>query len=228
MTEPTGTDLHIERDGARCFRSAIDDRTCVAIEDALAELPVDKAGVRIGSAPALRAMLAADGPVGSIAATTIGPLARPVRAVLFDKTPATNWSLGWHQDRTIVVETRAPTEGFGPWTVKAGLIQVEPPFALLERMVTLRVHLDPVDDTNAPLRVVPGSHIIGKVAKADVLPYVARLGERICLAERGDVWLYATPILHGSRAANPPRRRRVLQVDYASEDLPAPLQWSHI
>ena len=156
-------------------------------------------------------MLAADGPIGSIAATMIGLLARPVRAVLFDKTPAMNWSLGWHQDRTIVVETRTPAEGFGPWTVKAGLIQVEPPFALLERMVTLRIHPDPVDDTNAPLRVVPGSHTIGKVAADDVLLYVARLGERICLAERGDVWLYATPILHGSRAANPPRRPRVLR-----------------
>ena len=77
-----------------------------------------------------------------------------------------NWSLGWHQDRTIVVEARAPARGFGRWTVKAGLIQVEPPFALLERMVTLRVHLDPIDDTNAPLRVVPGSHSIGKVAEA--------------------------------------------------------------
>lgn len=228
MTAPTVTDLHFERDGAQYFPAAIDEEICIAIEVALAELPVDKAGVRIGSAPALREMLSADGPVGSIAATMIGPLARPVRAVLFDKTPAMNWSLGWHQDRTIVVETRTPAKGFGPWTVKAGLIQVEPPFALLERMVTLRIHLDPVDDTNAPLRVVPGSHTIGKVTEDDVLLHVARLGERICLAERGDVWLYATPILHGSRAANPPRRRRVLQVDYAREDLPVPLRWGHI
>ena len=45
MTKPTGTDLRFERDGAQFFRSAIEDGTCIAIEDALAELAVDKAGV---------------------------------------------------------------------------------------------------------------------------------------------------------------------------------------
>ena len=66
-----------------------------------------------------------------------------MRAILFDKTPATNWSLGWHQDRTIAVAKRADVNGFGPWTVKSGLLHVAPPFDILVRMVTLRVHLDP-------------------------------------------------------------------------------------
>lgn len=181
--------------------------------------------MRIGEAAGLADLLAQSGVIGRIAVFRLGEGAKPVRAVLFDKTAARNWGLGWHQDRTIVVDERIETEGFGPWTVKAGLVQVEPPFALLERMVTLRIHLDPVDATNAPLRIVPGSHRRGRLPEAAIEGLAEQLGEYACLAKRGDVWLYATPIVHGSQAADPPRRRRVLQVDYSGDVLPAPLRW---
>ena len=165
------------------------------------------------------------GPIGAIAASILGDQARPVRAILFDKTPGRNWALGWHQDRTIVVKERIDTDGYGHWTVKSGLIQVEPPFEILERMVTLRVHLDAVDERNAPLRVVPGSHRLGRLPEAEIERVVAAFGERLCLAERGDVWLYATSIVHASLAADPPRRRRVLQVDFSADATPSPLAW---
>ena len=32
-------------------------------------------------------------------------------------------------------------------------------------------------------------------------------------------------ILHASNAAETPRRRRVLQIDYSADDLPGGLQW---
>jgi len=44
-------------------------------------------------------------------------------------------------------------------------------------------------------------------------------------AEAGDIWLYATPILHASEAAAEPDRRRVLQVDFSAEELPGGLHW---
>ena len=160
-----------------------------------------------------------------VATGSIGPAARPVRAILFDKTATANWSLGWHQDRTIVVARRCEVEGFGSWTVKAGLQHVAPPFELLARMVTLRVHLDPVSADNAPLLIARGSHRAGRVAEQDIDAVVAGCGVVTCLAERGDVWLYATPILHASETAARPQRRRVLQVDYAAEDLPHGLEW---
>jgi hypothetical protein len=45
--------------------------------------------------------------------------------------------------------------------------------------------------------------------------------------EAGEVWLCSTPILHASEAATAPRARarRVLQIDYAAEDLPSGLEW---
>ncbi len=44
-----------------------------------------------------------------------------------------------------------------------------------------------------------------------------------CLAASGDVWAYATPILHASRRSTSKGPRRVLQVDYSAERLPDPL-----
>ena len=55
-----------------------------------------------------------------------------------------------------------------------------------------------------------------------------RCGTAVCEAEAGDVWLYATPILHASEAAKVPTRRRVLQVDYAAGDLPGGLEWAGV
>ena len=181
--------------------------------------------MRIKEGRRLQPFLVDAGPIGAIAKSVLGQQARPVRAILFDKTAERNWALGWHQDRTIVVEERIATDGYGPWTLKSGLIQVEPPFEILERMVTLRVHLDAVDERNAPLRIVPGSHKLGRLPKAEIERVVTTFGERLCLAERGDVWLYATSIVHASLAADPPRRRRVLQVDFSADAAPGPLAW---
>jgi hypothetical protein len=185
----------------------------------LAGLPEDRAGIRLGGGDDLSRHLEGDSPIGQIAAAVLGPASFPVRAILFDKTEKTNWSLGWHQDRTIVVRERCDAPGYGPWTRKQGMIHVAPPAAVLAKMVTLRVHLDPVPEDNAPLLVARGSHAFGVVVEADVEPMVQRSDICPCLAERGDVWLYATLILHASAAATRPARRRVLQIDYAGGPL---------
>ena len=217
--------LTLHDDGAQLFAQALDEAACGCLETALAALPMSRPGVRIGEGRQLQPFLNDAGPIGAVAASVLGEQARPVRAILFDKTAERNWALGWHQDRTIVVKERMDTDGYGPWTVKSGLIQVEPPFEILERMVTLRVHLDAVDERNAPLRIVPGSHRLGRLPEAEIERVVATFGERLCLAERGDVWLYATSIIHASLAADPPRRRRVLQVDFSADATPGPLAW---
>jgi hypothetical protein len=204
-------DLTFNSDGAQLFGQALDAAACLRLEAALEALPTNMPGVRIGDGTKLKPILDTGGVIGAIAAAVLGPGARPVRAILFDKTAERNWALGWHQDRTIVVRERIDADGYGPWTVKSGLIQVEPPFKVLERMVTLRVHLDAVDERNAPLRIVPGSHRLGRLLEAEIGRAVATLGERLCFAERGDVWLYATTVVHASLAADPPRRRRVFR-----------------
>jgi ectoine hydroxylase-related dioxygenase (phytanoyl-CoA dioxygenase family) len=149
----------------------------------------------------------------------------PVRAILFDKSAEQNWSLGWHQDRTIAVKQRIDTDGFGPWSIKTGMVHVEPPFDLLAGMVTVRVHLDAVPETDAPLLIAPGSHTRGRIPTVEIPEVVRQCGIIPCLAAAGDIWLYATPILHASDAAATPLHRRVLQVDYAVGQLPGGLEW---
>ena len=222
MTVRTNDDL--ATDGALHFKGAL--KPYIAeLEAALVCLPPDEAGVRIYDIQALRPLLAVEGAIGAIAASVIGPFAKPVRAILFNKSPETNWSLAWHQDRTICVKEKRETQGFGPWTVKGDMHHVAPPADLLARMVTLRAHLDDVPTTNAPLLIAPGSHTLGRIPVTDVDEVVRRCGTRTCIAEAGDVWLYATPILHASEAASRPASGRVLQVDFAAEALPNGLEW---
>jgi ectoine hydroxylase-related dioxygenase (phytanoyl-CoA dioxygenase family) len=144
---------------------------------------------------------------------------------MFDKSLETNWALGWHQDRTISVRARIEVDGYGPWTVKAGSVHVEPPFSIIRQMITLRLHLDDVDQDNAPLLIAPGSHNIGRIPASEIETTVTQLGSHPCLAKAGDVWAYSTGILHASDKAARPRRRRVLQVDFSAENLPGGLEW---
>lgn len=221
--------LDLDRDGA-CLHRGLAAALLNDLAVILAKWPDGHAGVRISGDPDLARLLDADGPIGGMAAKAQGCDVRPVRAVLFDKNERTDWSLGWHQDRTIAVREQAEVAGFGPWSVKQGIRHVEPPFAVFEGMVTVRIHLDPVDADNAPLLVALGSHLSGRIPVGEVDAVVAGLAVYTCLADVGDVWCYRTPILHASHAVSSPvgaghRRRRVLQVDYAGGDLPAPLEW---
>jgi hypothetical protein len=179
-------------------------------------------GVRLGAGDLPAEALA---PATAIARSFLGPAARAVRATLFDKSPERNWALGWHQDRTIAVRGRIETPGFTAWTVKHGIHHVVPPFELLERMLTLRIHFDAVGAGNAPLLIAPGSHGLGRVPEREIRAVAARLGTFSCEAAAGDVWLYATPILHASARAEHPTRRRVLQLLYSADRLPGGLEW---
>jgi len=91
--------------------------------------------------------------------------------------------------------------------------------------VTLRLHIDPAGPDNAPLRIVPGSHLLGRINEPEIDSVVARLGTSTCPADRGDVWAYAATILHASDRAAAPGRRRVLQLSYSADALPGGLEW---
>lgn len=218
-------ELTIGKDGAMLWRAALSRTELTILEEAVSAQPRSQAGIRLSGIPELRPFLSAAGPIGRIAVSGLGPACLPVRAILFDKSVYQNWSLGWHQDRTIVVKKRIDVSGFGPWSIKSAMNHVEPPFNLLAGMLTLRAHLDPVPATNAPLLIAPGSHRLGRIAVPEIPDVVKRCGTLPCLAEAGDIWLYATPILHASAAAASPAHRRVLQVDYAVGRLPGGLEW---
>jgi len=211
--------------GARHFPAALSVADRAALRRLCDRMPAGRPGMRLSGDPVLCEMLEPAGCVGRLAACVLGPAARPVRALLFNKTAEANWIVPWHQDRTIAVRDRRDVAGFGPWSVKGGMQHVEPPFAILAGMVTVRIHLDDCGADNAPLLIAPGSHRIGRVPAKEAAGHAERIGQTACLAEAGDVWLYATPILHASERARAPAQRRVVQVDYAIGDLPGGLEW---
>jgi hypothetical protein len=143
-------ELTLGKDGAQQFRAALSMPQLRELENALATQSRDQAGVRLSGVPELRPFLDPAGPVGQIPASLLGPACLPVRAILFDKSTEKNWSLGWHQDRTIAVKRRIDADGFGPWSIKSGMVHVEPPLDLLAGMVTVRVHLDAVPGDQWP------------------------------------------------------------------------------
>jgi len=217
--------LKLDPDGAERTSRALDGPELKALEDVIVDQPRDVAGVRLFAVDGLRPFLNPDGPIGAIAARAFEGGPRPVRAILFDKTPAANRSLPWHQDRVVAVRERMDVKGYRPWSCKHGALHVAPPFDVLRKMITLRIHIDPVPETNAPLLISSGSHRLGRVPEIDIPAAVARSGVATCLAEPGDIWAYATPILHASERATKPGHRRVLQVDYAVGELPSGLAW---
>lgn len=190
----------------------------------LRTLRAEGAGSRLRG-PWLPSLIA---PATALASRLLGARAFPVRAVLFDKSESANWAVPWHQDRTIPVENRIEVAGFGPWSRKDGALHVAPPVEILRRMATLRIHIDPVDADNAPLVVAAGSHQIGMTAAREAAEVAMRGAPIICLASDGDIWAYATLILHKSDRSLRPSRRRVLQVDYAADKLPGGLSWSGV
>ncbi len=95
-------------------------------------------------------------------------------------------------------------------------------------MVTLRVHLDAVSNTNAPLKVALGSHRFGKIPHDKIEAMISDCSILECEANAGDIWVYSTPIVHASDKAILPNNRRVLQIDFSSTELPATLSWAGI
>ena len=215
-------------DGAEHIPSALSDSETETLRRLADAHLQGRSGVRVSASVALSPLLATKDPIGGVAAKALGSAARPVRTLLFDKTTKNNWTVAWHQDRTIAVRERRDVPGFGPWSMKAGVVHVEPPYALFQNMVTLRVHLDVCDAENAPLMIAPGSHKLGRIPATEAATVAQKLGTHVCIADAGDIWLYAAGIIHASERAHRPRRRRVLQIDYANVDLPGGLAWQGI
>ena len=173
--------------------------------------------------PSLRSV-AEHGPLISLAKKLIGDAARPVRCLFFDKNSAANWNVAWHQDLTIAVRRERPVEGFGPWTLKAGVPHVQPPFPILERMLALRIHLDDADESNGALRVIPGSHKLGRLSPGAIEQLIAT-NHRICAVGAGGVLFMKPLLLHSSLSCKSPGHRRVLHLEFSADRLPGELEW---
>ncbi|MBS1816131.1 MAG: phytanoyl-CoA dioxygenase family protein [Acidobacteria bacterium] len=155
----------------------------------------------------------------------LGAHAHVVRAILFDKTEAANWKVPWHQDVTIAVRKRYDIDSFGPWSVKDGVLHVQPPTHVMENMLTVRVHLDDCPEENGALKVIPSSHKEGKISAVEVEERAALATATICEVNAGGALLMRPLLFHASSSSNRPGHRRVLHFDYSAAKLPQGLAW---
>ena len=153
----------------------------------------------------------------------LGPDFGLVRTLFFDKPPRQSWTLPWHKDLTVAVrDNQLPSIHFRRPTQKAGVPHAEAPQELLERMLTVRIHLDDVTAENGPLKVIPGSHRSGKMLPNGDVPATT------ILANRGDVLLMRPLLAHCSGHAHPEtwRHRRILHLEFAADTaLPDGYAW---
>ena len=91
-------------------------------------------------------------PIRDALAAVLGPDAGVVRGLYFDKPPGRSWALPWHKDLSLAVREHRASPLYTKPTVKAGVPHVIAPHAVLDRMLTVRIHLDDMTPANGPLR----------------------------------------------------------------------------
>lgn len=152
---------------------------------------------------------------------TLSSNAGVVRILYFDKPPGQSWSLSLHRDKTIAVaEHQSSGLPFSKPTLKSGVPHVVATRALLQSMLTLRLHLDPMTDENGPFVVVPGSH--------NELEHFSSRKADVIHCDAGDMFVMRPLLLHGSRASDQETRmhRRVVHFEIAPNvELPGGYRW---
>jgi len=157
--------------------------------------------------------------------TVLGPKCFAVRAIFFNKTRRSNWKVVWHQDLTIAVRQRSDVDGFGPWTLKAGVLHVQPPAEVMNDMLAIRLHLDESGLDNGPLRVISGSHREGRLS-AGQIGSCEKGNSVTCTVPKGGALVMRPLLLHASSACATPKSRRVIHIEFAAAELPHGLDWN--
>jgi ectoine hydroxylase-related dioxygenase (phytanoyl-CoA dioxygenase family) len=151
----------------------------------------------------------------AIARQALGDSAVPFRATLFEKAGYANWLVVWHQDTALPLTSQLDDPGWGPWSVKDGIIYAHAPTWALSPVIALRIHLDASTSENGPLRVIPASHLAGVLTDEQVTVFAHTHQQVECLVGRGGVLAMRPLLIHASSKARSAAPRRVLHIEYA-------------
>lgn len=217
--------IGLTESGFAILPSVLSDTECDGLDDVLQRRPLGNAGsrnlldtqwcadlsVRLRNSPALKQLLS--------------PLVA-VQCTYFDKNPDVNWLVSVHQDLSIAVKARIDGCGLTGWNVKEGRTFVQAPVDVLENLIAVRLHLDDSGTDNGPLRVVPRSHLLGRLPSDVRAARRLEFGEVECHVPRGGALLIKPLLLHASSKTIGPRPRRVLHFLYGPKELPFGLEWA--
>lgn len=179
-------------------------------------LPRGKAGIRHMLSDKIAASLAHDPRLMTIARGVLGREAIPFHATLFDKSPNANWLVVWHQDTALPLQEENDSPGWGPWSLKQGVIYAHAPASALEKVLALRIHLDDSTLENGPLRILPGTHQMGVLTDPSIEQLSARIAAKDCVVPRGGILAMKPLAVHSSSKSQTLKPRRVLHIEYAA------------
>lgn len=147
-----------------------------------------------------------------------------VQCSLFSKMPDRNWLVAPHQDLSIPVRDRIDSKACTGWSSKEGRLFTQPPVPVLERLVAIRLQLDPGSEDTGPLQVLPGSHRQGRrQSRPDLRGGNAM---RPCIVGKGGVVAMRPLLVHASSRARSALPRRVLHFLFGPRQLPHGLEWA--
>ncbi len=180
------------------------------------DLPRSRAGLRHAMRIEGISALARDARLLQLAKDVLGSNALPFRATLFDKSPASNWLVVWHQDTALPLRARRGVPDWGPWSIKNGVNYAHAPSSALEQVLAIRLHLDDSSADNGPLRVLPRTHTLGVLSDEQLHDLSTTIAPVDCLVPRGGVLAMRPLIVHASSKSQSEKPRRVLHIEYAA------------
>lgn len=209
----------VEKQGFEIVPQLFDRESMASVIECL-----DKTPLRHGRAGARNALqiesvriLAGDSRLLNIASNVLGGNAVPFRATLFDKSFRANWLVVWHQDTALPLRERRDAKGWGPWSVKEGVICAHAPAYVLEQVLAIRIHLDDSNEQNGSLRMLPQTHTLGVLSDDETHELAKKIPPVDCHIEAGGVLLMKPLLVHSSSKAKiETSHRRVLHIEYVA------------
>lgn len=150
-----------------------------------------------------------------------------IKSIFFDKPPNANWIVNWHQDLTINLRNKKEVKGYKNWRSTKGRVIVQAPREFLEKIITIRIHLDDCTEENGALRIIEGSHKEGIIEIKDWIKEKEGI-EKICEVSKGGIVLMKPLVLHSSRRTENMMNRRVIHIELLDEELPKGLEWKEV
>ena len=196
-----------------------------SLSDAVDGLGIEDAGDRdLLSVPFCRA-LALDLRAHPLLSALLPAAGAVVQCTYFEKSASKNWLVPLHQDLAIPVLGRTDDARLSVWSEKSDGLYVQPPEALLAKMVAVRLHLDDCGIDDGPLRLVPRSQQQGRLNQAQSCQMRATGGEQVCIVKAGAALVFKPLTLHASSKSSGISRRRVLHFLFGPVQPGYGLQW---
>jgi Phytanoyl-CoA dioxygenase (PhyH) len=218
---------NFKANGFALIPQIVSNLECDRISDKLNYLGKDLTGTRNLISQPWCQELADSLSQNQILSTLISSELVAVQCSYFQKSPSSNWLVPIHQDLSIPVAKRIENPILTGWSEKEGILYVQPPVEFLERLVAVRLHIDRCGIGDGGLRVVPGSHLGGKLNQTEALNLRQKKNQIECFAEKGDVLIVQPLLLHSSSKSSGSGLRRVLHFLFAPLALPCGLEWNY-